>query len=71
MYNLVPRVSLLPAPVEREGGGKKRDPGNEVCCIYTKKNHKLVYHEVMPRKLLSFNNFRAFICHKEGKSYEQ
>ena len=29
--NFVPRVSHLPAPwSEREGGGKMRDPGNEV-----------------------------------------
>ena len=28
--NLVPKVSPLPAPGAREGGGKRRDPGNEV-----------------------------------------
>lgn len=30
VFNLIPRVSFLPTPLEREMGGKKRDPWNEV-----------------------------------------
>lgn len=28
--NLVPRVSLPPAPLSLQGAGRKRDPGNDV-----------------------------------------
>ena len=36
--DLVPRVSHLPAPASAPGGGKMRDPGNEVE-TETAKNH--------------------------------
>ena len=34
--NLVPRVSHLPATEARGGGGKMRDPGNEVVMLVGK-----------------------------------
>ena len=36
-HNLVPRVSHLTAPLFAPGGGKLRDPGNEVAILNDRK----------------------------------
>ena len=56
--NLVPRVSLLPAPVSLSlalGGGKKRDPGNEVASLPV--HVKLVDQIVCFKDELSFSKY--------------